>query len=502
MRALTIAGVGVASTFGIVHAQTLRGRVLSEDSTRLAGIVIVATAQDDSAAAQTMSSANGEFVLALPHPGRYDVRALRIGYQPTFLRNLTLSAREDLRQDIVLALRPVVLPVVSVGGSSECDLTSQTGEAFVQLWERARAAVSAAWFPEQTRELAVRFARLDGEADANGSHVRIDSLHPREGISNHLFTTTPAETLATKGYVRPVGDGRILFDMPSAPVLVSDAFIAQHCFGLRQSADRGDWIGVTFRPKATRDTLGDIVGTAWLERGTSELERLEFSFTNVKNFTRRLCDAATASPICVAALPPDAAIGGWIDFARITPGVWLPSRWLLRTPAEAVQFRQGAVGERSTARGNEACFGGVGCQALMIPKPRLSTTETIVLSIADNGTVIYDDKAATAMFDRLVVARAGKHPSRIVGTVAAADGHALAGALLQTDDPARIAIADSAGRFVIPTLPPGPVSVGVRCRGYDAVRFRMTLRPDSTHRVAVQLKPAQRRESQNVMSPC
>ncbi|HEY2163480.1 MAG TPA: carboxypeptidase-like regulatory domain-containing protein, partial [Gemmatimonadaceae bacterium] len=292
MTRLTRASVAamVTCVAGLAHAQVIHGRVLLPDSTPAAGSMVTATTSGGGTA-RTIASRTGAYRLTLSRTGRYEIRALRIGFIPTVVRAVDVAAGEDRTIDIVLTSQPVRLATLNVDARDNCGMRGPEATAFLQLWEQTRAALAATSLVETRGSLDMRVVRLDGTVEIDGSHAKVDSAGARETISSRPFATTPAETLATAGYVRQRRDGTVVFDVPGADAFLSDAFVATHCFSVEDPpGDHRDWIGIGFRPAENPDTTTDIFGVMWLDRATAELRRLEFGYVNVIFFPQRICD--------------------------------------------------------------------------------------------------------------------------------------------------------------------------------------------------------------------
>src|ERR1039458_7781366 len=79
LAALTLS-VAIASP---LRAQTIRGRLVSADSSRpVAGAIVVLRDSSNVDIGRTLSGANGSFVIRMPAPGLYRLRTLRIGFRP------------------------------------------------------------------------------------------------------------------------------------------------------------------------------------------------------------------------------------------------------------------------------------------------------------------------------------------------------------------------------------------------------------------------------------
>src|SRR5690242_15286501 len=140
MRRHRLAALTAGLTAGLTlataaHAQTIRGRVVSRAGTLdVPGAVVLLI---DSAAtttyARTLSNARGEYLLRAPAPGRYALRALRIGFRPTTTAAFALAA------DTAIVLRiadiPAVLPPIATRERAQCRIRPDSGLLTFALWE-------------------------------------------------------------------------------------------------------------------------------------------------------------------------------------------------------------------------------------------------------------------------------------------------------------------------------------------------------------------------------
>jgi hypothetical protein len=502
--------VAIFATSG--GAQTIRGRVFLPDSVSpAAGIVVTATGPGAVTVARTLSTTTGNYVLHVAAPGTYEVRALRIGFRPAITR-VTVGANSTTVQNIVLSSLPVAIAGMDVRTSGDCSLKGRDGQTFLQLWEQARGALAATQLWEESGALDVHLVRIEGHVDGpqsfkDSTYEVVDTLHARESIVDRAFAATAPETLAVRGYVRTKADGRTVYDMPNAETLLSDDFVGTHCFSIRSSDEHKDWVGLGFTPRHKTDSIADIRGVLWLERATAELRRLEFEYINLPPAEFLICDAHPFVPLTPELIAetrppftqPDSscyternrsnrlALGGHADFVRLPSGEWLVSRWLLRTPPDEGRIRPTPRRCHNVNGKCERCFSGPDCHTLLTMRPRLVTVMGTIGRVTRDGVELYRDDSKAALISAAIAKRAGNHPAAIEGTITDFDGRPLVNAVVQTEDPGRAALTDSAGAFQLRLLPPGTVTVSVRCRGYQPVTFRLPLLRDSTRRASLSL---------------
>ncbi len=481
----------------------------ADSTTPAAGIVVSAIMSNGKTVASALSSQSGNYSLRLPAAGRYQLRALHIGFRPTVLGDIDVSVG-NLVQDIVLRELPISIAAVVVRDEGDCGLSGARAETVLQLWEQARGALSATTLSEEGGQLDVRVVSVRGHVDAIHYHhdppagpyrralyAEVDTASAHEAVVNRVFASTPAETLITAGYVRHRLDSSFVFDAPSAEMLLSDDFAAQHCFSIAGAApDHPEWIGIAFTPRRTRDSLVDVSGVLWMDRATAELRRLTFEYTNLPGDKVSLCDPDPdpklnlpgTGPHCIT-LPMNEQLelGGDADFLRLPSGEWLTVRWTVRTPPDAVKWRISGLKAHVVERRPETCYSGKDCDNVWIMWPRLVTRSGMITSVRRSGTEIYRSDGATTLMSAAAAKRVGTGSAGVAGIVTNADNEPLSNAIVQIEDPGRVGVTNKTGIFEIAMLPANRVLVTVRCRGYETARFPLPLLADSVRHLKLAL---------------
>lgn len=299
-------------------SQTVRGVLLEEGTDRpIAGGFIILLGEEGQRLGRdigTLSDEDGRFMLRVPGPGRYRLRAERIGFRSTLSGPIELATDETLEVTLVAPIEAVELAALAVTGKRECDVPPDVGRETAVLWEEARKALSVVDWGTQ-RVLRYQVLRWEREFGPRARRVRNVRTWPGSwNARGSLFTTRPAADLAEHGYVRPLPADSFVFYAPDASVVLSESFADQHCFALQVGrGDREGQIGLGFEPAPGRD-LPDIEGVLWLDRESAELRDLEFRYTNL--------------PLPVWS----DHIGGGMEFERLPSGAWIISRWWIRSP--------------------------------------------------------------------------------------------------------------------------------------------------------------------------
>lgn len=316
-------------------AQRLRGQVVLPDSaTAAGGVIIVASDSSGRPLARALTSERGDFEMALPRAGRFDIRALRIGFLPTIAPAVTVAAGETRVIRIVLNGAAVSLAAVTVRGESVCRIQRDSGQLVASLWEEARKALTASRLTSSSGRLLAHWTVYDSvSADRTGRVMFSGTSRSTTGFSDRPFASIPADSLARAGYLQQEPDGSLVYFAPDAEVLLSESFAELHCFHVEPpSASHRDWVGVGFRPARERRGITDIAGTLWLDRESSELRVLELSYTPQPK------EYAVAN------------VGATVEFLRLGTGNWLVNRWVIRMPRATRTVTNQSIGGRFSAR--------------------------------------------------------------------------------------------------------------------------------------------------------
>jgi len=207
------------------------------------------------------------------------------------------------------------------------------------------------------------------------------------------------------------------FNAPDADVLLSEAFVRDHCFRLaRPSRERRDLAGIAFAPAPGR-RLSDITGTLWLDARTFELRLVEFRYANVGE------------------MPDDTDLGGEVHFAKLPNGAWVVRKWFIRLPQ----------GSRTST-----------------PVTVSGATPNVFVRRA--GYVLREEGGhvtAEAMLER-------DRAAALVGSVEDSLGNPLVGAVVVLSGTPYRAVVDVRGHFRIDRIAPGTFGVIVEHPAYLA----------------------------------
>lgn len=312
MHRLAVVALFTLSFAVPLAAQRVRGAVVQADGTTpAAGVVVVASGANGAVVARGLSGTAGAFELRLPSAGTYALSALRIGYRPTLVAGVAVADTGVATVQIVLAGAAVQLAAVSVRSADVCGTARDPQSQVVQLWSEARTALTAAalW----SRELMdVEWITYHRELAPFSEAVKSQEVRIARNTTTHAFKSRAADSLAARGYALQEADGTTYY-APDPDVLLSESFADTHCFHLEPPpADASGLVGVGFGPQRSRGDRVEIEGTLWIDRASSELRWLEYSYTGLPRAEE------TAKP------------GGRVEFLRLAEGPWMVNRWHIR----------------------------------------------------------------------------------------------------------------------------------------------------------------------------
>ena len=323
--------VVAASVSSIATAQVVRGVVVDEASGRgMPGTVVVLLDSAGKRLAGVLADESGRYAIRITVPGRYAVRAERIGYRSDMPTPVTLKVGETVELRLATRPIPVVLGEVRVSARTACVARASDGREVSSVWDEARKALYATDLTQRQELFTAKVVRFERMIDGASGRVIGYETHESSGVTRNPFVSLPAAQLSANGFVRQ-GPSETIYYGPDAGVLLSDEFLGDHCFRLRKgSGERAPLIGLEFEPVAGRDKP-DIRGTLWIDRRSAELRDLEYQYKNIQN----LPDNVRAEDF-----------GGRVEFRRMPTGAWIVERWVIRMP---VISDKGRLADRNAA---------------------------------------------------------------------------------------------------------------------------------------------------------
>ena len=302
-------------------AQSVRGTVVERGSgAPIAGAVVLLLDSAGSSVTRTITGGEGAYRLTAPRSGTYALRVLRIGFQPSIPERVVLQPGADVVQPPLVAGANVSLDTVRVAARRECQTRPAAASATFAVWEQIRTALVMAQLTVD-RRLVTSFVAYERALDNRGAQVIRQATSLRAGVAGVPWRSIPVDSLTKVGYAVTEPSGATTYFAPDLTVLVSETFMAEHCLRLVAEDQR---IGIAFEPTRSRRNVPEIEGTIWIDRGTKELQSLDFKYVNVTRHEETLG-------------------GGHVEFVRLRDGGWLISRWNIRAPVLETRYGTGGA---------------------------------------------------------------------------------------------------------------------------------------------------------------
>ena len=319
---LTATGAVMAAFPGSLAAQLVRGEIVDALNRRpvpAAFVLLMDSAGVE--AARTMTDPTGRFTLRAARPGTFTLRTLVVGYQRWESDPVALAGGQTVEPRIELMLVRVELPAFTVEGERTCRGRPDEGAAAATLWEEIQKALAATEWEQDARRYRFWTVTVERTLDRYAG-LMSQGEQVGTGFASWPFGTLPPERLMTLGFVQDAPGGPIYYG-PDARVLVSEEFLAEHCFRLEKRRDADTvLVGLGFEPVAGR-RIPDIKGVLWVDSATVALRRLEYHYANLPRWA------------------PEPQVGGTVEFAQLPGGAWFIRRWRLRAPIPEVRPLRG-----------------------------------------------------------------------------------------------------------------------------------------------------------------
>ena len=381
-----------------VPAQVVRGIVVdSSTGAPVNGVVVVLIDASTSQHGGAFTDPQGRFELRAPTAGQWRVRAERVGYRGTMTPLLDLAAGGERTLRLALAPSSVRLGEVRVTATRRCVVHPERGAETAELWTAVRAALQGAALTSRQGRLGLRIAKFERELDDAGRE-RWATRRERITYSETPFVSVPIDVLERDGFVVKHGEA-IDYRVPDAEVLLSERFLESHCFQIEPppSGSTDTLVGLGFEPVPER-ARSDVRGVLWVNAHTTELRRLDVSFTKLEHALAERHASAR------------------IEFRRLPTGHWVVGRWVIRMPVLREQ--------RSTE------LGGMHVR-----------TDLVLHAMHEMGGEV---------LEILGERRLSRAPALLIGTVVdSTRGTPLAGARVFISGTSLASVTDSAGRFVL-----------------------------------------------------
>jgi hypothetical protein len=410
----------------VASAQTVHGRAIDASGRPASGVIATLVDTAGTALARTLTNASGQFVLAASTAGRFRIRALRIGYRPTITELFQLAIGADVERQLVMNALPVGLDTIHVVDRSVCRQRAADSTATVFLaWEQVRAALTAAQLTVSDRDVIATTIVYERTLDRDATRILKQATRLRTERVREPWRELAPDSLRRLGYVTLGRDDSTTFYAPGLDMLLSAAFVEDHCFRLARGSDTTR-LGVEFEPIPARRRVAEVSGTLWIDRASAEVRRLEFRYVNV---------------------PPEHVehADGELEFVHMVNGGWVIARWNIRMPV---------IGRAPVDAASET-----GMSKTWV-RPTVDPQVTAIHAVG--GTLTTVVAGTDTVWSRAPVTWGGVVVDSLSHDVVPKSRVALSGTNLQ-------AVTDERGRFAIASVLPGAYSVEVRTPALDSL---------------------------------
>jgi hypothetical protein len=433
----------------LAEGQSVRGAVLDKGTGGpVSGIVVALLDSAGSVMHRDLTDSAGRYRLRAPRSGVYRIRTLRVGFSPFTSEPFAMGAVEEIQRQITVASVALRLDTIRVVGRNSCRSLDDSSAVIFRLWEQAQTALTAAKL-SNARSLRASIVTYQRWEHPTRDHVLEEQRQVMSGVTRSPWHSIGPDSVRAVGYVTLDANGWTTYHAPDLDVLLSNSFVEDHCFRLADASAGTGLIGIAFEPTQTRRNLPEIEGTIWVDRASSELQRMEFEYVNVPRTVR----AARA--------------GGNVEFVRLRDGTRTVSRWSLRFPEidsrqtrTGAHFKAGTVTEEYVSRvrveGGEL--------ALLMRRSDTLWTATVVTNSSTDRAVQPAQLPAPSI-EQLPPSR-GLSRATLHGFISNEHGAPLPRVEVAIASPRMVAVSDDSGRFRIGNIPAGRYELTARRVGY------------------------------------
>lgn len=313
------------------HAQVVRGVVITRDSALVPGTILTLLDSTGTPVSRALSNDNGEFTLRAITRGTYRIEAKRLAFRPTVDVPITLDTGKIRLHNVLLTGAQIQLAAVRTTAGARCESRPDSSNAAFIAWEEAQKALRASQLTRLTRAYKVDVTTFILRQESGSAREPFADSTRRQGLPIKPFTSRPPDALAADGYLTRTQRNET-FHAPDEDVLLSESFASTHCLSLLPDSGSATNLRLGFAPIPGR-RQPEIRGILTIDRETSELRQLDFSYVNLP------ASDAVGTP------------GGRIIFSHLPEGSWLISEWAIWIPVGEVKENPQGPAMAVTRRG-------------------------------------------------------------------------------------------------------------------------------------------------------
>jgi len=397
---VTVAAMAVGVGPVVASGQSVTGAAFDATSSApLAGVLVSLLDMDGERVGAVLTDEAGRFSFEVESFGRYRLRAERIGLQVTTSETFTLFSTRPHFERILMGDRAIEIAGVVVDARiNQCRMDRDEGEQIQRWWQEVRTALGVSSVVQESGLAQFQVERFERSWGPDLDRITRSDARTEVSLSDRPFVSADAEFLMEGGFVQGELSAQREYYAPDADVLLSNVFLAGHCFSIAESDDH-DLVGLSFEPTRDRE-VPDITGTLWVDSTTAELQSMDFRYANLDEL-------------------PENESGGYVGFEYLPSGAWIVRDWYIRMP------RLGVSGSRGRGR-------------------------LVLMGYVDVGGRVSPIATTSVDMDRLGAVGA------IRGVVRdSIRGGGLSGATVSVLGTRFQAVTDSEGAFLLPSVPVG-----------------------------------------------
>ena len=316
----------------VLQAQVVRVELRdSLTAAPVSGVLVSALDPAGQRRADGLSGESGAVTLRLPAAGTWTITIRRIGVRPKQVTGVQVALGETRTLTVAVASMKQLLPSVRVVARSTCGRAPEGDDRTGALWEQISLALRAATITQREEE-ALPSLRV-----VERTNVLSPTLEERESVitrdasgAGRMVQADDPDSLAVHGYVRREDDGSTLYFAPDEQVLLSDSFLATHCFSAPKRDANALLAELHFKPVRGRN-VADVEGTAYVDVNSGELRQISYRYVASRDLMPVYAEHA----------------GGDVYLRRLRNGKWIVSKWSIRMP----ELRRNANGGRLVVGG-------------------------------------------------------------------------------------------------------------------------------------------------------
>jgi hypothetical protein len=384
-------------------AQELRGTVRDSASRQpISTVVLILSDSAGKPIVRNLTNERGEFRLQLP-AGARRLQLLRIGFRPRSVA-VPLPTDDVVTLDLTMRMIPTLLDPVQVTDSPNCPRRDDRAAAFA-LWDQARSALLAAVVARETEQAVIKRLHFDRQMQQDGFTPASQTVHVDSSSGSRPFVAThPAAEFIERGFVDDSANVAV-FNGPDADVLLDDAFPRGYCFQLAKAdRERPHQVGLAFEAATHKRGRVDVEGAVWIDSTTRSLVEIVFRYVGIDRRFEKY------EP------------GGRVSFHTMADGTPIIDRWSIRP----------------------------------IGLPESSRMSVVVISPGD-----MHESGGEVARARWADGRTWSAPLGTLTGIVTRNRIPTGGQLVTLAGTEYFAVSDSAGRFTINDLVPGPYAVAV-----------------------------------------